>query len=145
MGTKSTTAKGTKIVVGDWEGQWTTFDDSDVGAREAVERTSSASDDPGPGEYGGREFVPGGRADPGSITIETIFDEDNPPPVNGPLTDCYIEFPLAAGYKTPGRYSGQGFITTAGRAGEDQAGEITQSVTIKKSGVWSYSPRVAAE
>lgn len=145
MGTKSTTATGTTIKVGAWTAQWTTFDEADIHAREAVEITSSASDDPGPGEHGGREYKPGGRADPGTLTIETIWDEDNPAPVNGPVDDVVITFPLASGYATPSVLAGKGFIISATRAGEDQAGEITQSVVIKKSGVWSFTPRQIAD
>jgi predicted secreted protein len=86
-----------------------------------------------------REFIPG-MMDEGEITVEVVYDGSNTGvayALDGAFTGKTAET-WTITWPDTSSHSGSGFITNLSTATAFES-EITQSITIKCSGVWTYS------
>ncbi len=65
--------------------------------RESIETTHLGTTVPAANQYGGRTYIPGDLADPGTTTIEINFNPDTLPPIGLAAETITITFPLVAG------------------------------------------------
>lgn len=102
-------------------------------SRGAIDITTLESEEPTQdGEYGGSEFMADPIADPGTLTIEYQFDEDDPPPRDE--DDFEITMRKRAGKAIAGKIVGRGFVT--GSPVNFARGDVVrETVTIKLTGI----------
>lgn len=90
----------------------------------------------GANQYGGRTYLPAALSDPGAITLVVLHDHTKWPPINGDAETITITQPLRSGFSTAATWAGSGFVTAVSTPlGVDDL--IRQTVTLKKSGVWT--------
>ena len=88
----------------------------------------------GAGEIGGRTFMLGDLADPGSITIEGHFNPDLIPPIRGVAETVTLTFPVSAGAPTAATYVFSG-ATKSFQVGVPLEELMTFTMTVKVLGL----------
>lgn len=85
-----------------------------------------------------KEFLPSDNTDPGSITLEILFDPDDEPPITSAKETVTVTFPLPAGMSTAATWASDAFVTdfSYGVPYEDR---MTASMTLKLSGEITFT------
>ncbi len=102
-------------------------------AIDTTHMTSTAGN--GTTTIGGRTFIPGDLADPGTVEVEFHLNPDTTPPIMGAAATITLGIP---GSNTPATWACSGFMTdfSFGVPLEDK---MVCNATVKLSGVWTLT------
>ena len=108
-------------------------------SREPIDTTHLSSPAGTPGKMGGKTFLVSPIADPGEIAMEFHLDPDQVIPINEPVENIELEFPLQAGEVTACKWTFAGFIQDWDATVETED-VIQGTATVKISGEITVVP-----
>jgi hypothetical protein len=109
---------------------------SGAGAREVVDMTTFDSPSPKAGEWGGAESIPSAPAEPGTLELNLVYEQDMKPPLNGGAEPIVVTLPTPKGFESGEVWNVTGYITNHDVA-VPLKDKITRSVTVQLTGVQS--------
>lgn len=88
---------------------------------------------------GWKTFIPSDLKDPGTLTVELLFNPSTAPPITGAAETVTVTFPIPSGGSTAATWAASGFLKTFDVT-DPYDDVMTATASLKFSGTVTFTP-----